>query len=422
MTDTTCEAFRRLDPDALQPDAVHRLVVGEDQALRVLTADEAAAELGDPFATTLLLQGRFPRSAGEVLTQLAEVAGADDPLAKAQFFLVGEGSQIAFTPETASVVRRLRFLVALGAGPEGPDILISSFSPDEGEVELMAWDRVRGGFNYYQTVGQSSAWVFAGNSRHALSAPTEGKGPFESHTSGNFLMKELRSPWIHWDSPAAAIQPSAMAEDDPLRGHPWFAQKELGGALALETSVARPSVVRWSRARFDAMAAAGTVQNPARVLRQLLETPTVNLISSHTESRNASGGTVELPQTFFVDSETLTEVLGLAPPPGWAVSGAIYEQSLASFGVRVTDGESFEQPGDTHFAFCVPERAFEDTQPVRDGLRIGLLTPRLAACLLMTDFANPIFSVRRAALMRTCRRQRRSTAVRAGSPTRWVRR
>lgn len=399
--DETCRAFRtRIPEEALSPDAIHRMVIGEDSGLRVLTPDEAAAELGDVFATALLLRGMFPRTGEEVLSLFAEAVGADDPLAKPSFFLVGEGSQIPFTPEALSVERNLRFLVALGGGSEGPDVLISSFAPDGGDVELMAWDRGQGGFNYYRTVGSSSAWVFGGNSRHALSDPTQGKGPFESHTSGNFLMKELRSPWIHWDSPAAQIFPTVMADDDPLRAHPWFLQKELGGALTCENAVAKPSIVRWSKARFDALVASGTVEDPARIMRQVLQTPTVNLISSHTESRNAAGGTVELPQTFFVDSEELSEVLGLqAPPEGFSVAGAIYEQSLATFGVQLSDGASFVQPGDTHFAFCVPERAFEDTQTLRDGLRVGLLTPRLAACLLMTDFPNPIFSARRAALM-----------------------
>lgn len=135
-------------------------------------------------------------------------------------------------------------------------------------------------------------------------------------------------------------------------------------------------------------------------MRQLLETPTVNLISSHTEARNAAAGNVDLPQTFFVDFEELSEILGLAAPPSFSVSGAIYGQSLQTFGVRVTDKLGFERMGDTHFAFCVPERALEDTQVLREARRIGLVSDRLAACLLMTDFANPIFSARRAALMK----------------------
>lgn len=395
VLDESCGVFRNLPEEALAPDSIQRMVIGEDTALRTLTTEQAAAELGDVFATALLLQGRFPRTAGEVLAFLSESTGASS-LGTPSFFLVGDGSQVAFTPETADVARNLRFLVALGGDPEGPDVLLSTFSPDRGDVEVMAWDRQRGGFNYYRTVGASSGWVFAGNSRHALSDPTQGKGPFESHTSGNFLMKELRSPWIHWDSPAAQIFPSVFGGTP----HEWFERKDLGGALACETAVARPSIVRWTKARFDGIVAnGGTVSDPARIMRQLLETATVNLISSHTESRNAATGTVDLPQTFFVDSEELSEVLGLQPPPPFAVPGPIYEQSLDTFGVRLADGAGFEQIGDTHFAFCVPERALEDTQVLREALRIGLLSKRLAACLLMTDFANPLFSARRAGLM-----------------------
>jgi hypothetical protein len=48
ITDTTCGAFRRLRPESLQPGRMHRFVVGEDTAVRVLTQDEAARELCDP--------------------------------------------------------------------------------------------------------------------------------------------------------------------------------------------------------------------------------------------------------------------------------------------------------------------------------------------------------------------------------------
>ena len=188
IPDTTCAAFRRLAPELLQPDRVHRFVVGEDPAPWALTGEEAAAELGDPFATLLLLRGVFPRTAGEVLAALDRATIEGDPLRRGFFFLLGEGSQIPMTPATAAVDRNLRFLAARGTGPDGADVLISAFHPDEGNVELMSWDRRSGGFNYYQTVGASSAWVFAGNSRHALADPTQGKGPFESHLSGNFVM------------------------------------------------------------------------------------------------------------------------------------------------------------------------------------------------------------------------------------------
>lgn len=398
ITDTTCGAFRRLRPESLQDGRVHRFVVGEDTRVRVLTGEEAAGELGDPFATALLLRGSFPRTAGQVLEALQQQA---PELGRPLFFLLGEGSQIPFSAATAGVQRRLRFLVALGVGPEGADVLISAFHPDEGDVELMAWDRRSGGFNYYQTVGASSAWVFAGNSRHAVAGPTQGKGPFESHLSGTFVMKELRFPWLHWHSQAANILPSVLPRDPPLLDHPWVTGRDPRGALTCEIAVAKPGVLRWTRTRFaQLLAGDGVISDPARIMVQVLGTPSVNIITSQTESRAAPpGGTVDLPQTFFLDSEAFTESLGLQPPPPFEVPSEIYRTSLTRLGVRLSDGRGFRQAGDTHFAFAVPERAFEDRAVLEEAIRTGLLTRRLAVCLLMTDFPNPIFSARREALL-----------------------
>ncbi|MEX2289190.1 MAG: hypothetical protein WD794_02535 [Mycobacteriales bacterium] len=128
VIDESCGAFRNLPEEALAPDAIQRMVIGEDAALRTLTAEQAAAELGDVFARTLLLRGRFPRTAGEVLAFFAEAGDADGSVGEPSFFLVGDGSQIAMTPDTAGVARNLRFLVALGGGPEGPDVLLSTLS------------------------------------------------------------------------------------------------------------------------------------------------------------------------------------------------------------------------------------------------------------------------------------------------------
>lgn len=343
------------------------------------------------------MAGTLPRTAGEVLEALK---AADPALGDPMFFVLGDGSQIPFSPETANLSRKMRFLTSVGNGPEGADVLVSAFHPDETDVELMAWDRTRGGFNYYRTVGESTGWVFAGNSRHALAEPTEGKGPFQSHLSGALVMKELRSPWINWHSPDANILPSAFAEDDPLRGHPWFTTKEPAGALTCETAVARPAIERWARFRFAGITAAGgAVENPERILRQVVTTPSVNLITSHNISADApSAESVEIPQTFFID-DSLAAVAGLNPPPPFNVVGAIYGQSLATFDAMLTDGNGFSQAGDTHFAFCVPERAFEDQAVLAQAISSGLITQRLAACLLMTDFPNPVFSDRRAQLL-----------------------
>ncbi|MGH2840048.1 MAG: hypothetical protein ACRDKY_04395, partial [Solirubrobacteraceae bacterium] len=281
--------------------------------------------------------------------------------------------------------------VAIGEQSQ-PDVIISTPRPDDTFVEAMAWDRRTGGFNYYRTV--AGAWVFAGNSRHALMGPTEGKGPFESHVTGNLVMKELRRPWINWHSVVGLIFDTIFAPDDELRRHPWFAGKQ--GADIFETTVARPSIRRWTKARFEVRA------EPARrVLRQIVESATVNLISSQNESRFAlsAGDPVRLPQTFFVDSEALTEVLDLPAPPGIAVAGDIYAATLERFEFRLRGSGGYVRPGDTRFAFVVPERAFEDRVALEEALKSGLVSERLAACLLMVDFPNPVFSARRASLL-----------------------
>lgn len=392
-----CEA---LAVEGLDDDAVHRFILGSDDRPNKLSQQEATQQLGDRFAQLVLLQDVFPRTAGEVLDAIEQAVPPGDPLRVQRFFLVGEGTQIAPMPGV-EVNRSLRFLATVGEGPGGPDIMLSAFNPDHGTVELMAWDLAEGGFNYYRTVGTSSAWVFAGNSRHALTAPTRDNGPFESHKSGHFLMKELRLPWVHWDSPQARVVPSIFDEEN-LLNHPWVANLAPGGAYTLEEDVAIPAIRRWTKARLEALVSGNSEETPRRVLEQVLTTLTVNLASSNTSSVAATTGavpTVDLPETFFVDSAALSGVLDLAPPPRPFVPSTVYAESLRTFDVRLTDGAAFERPGDTHFAFVVPERAFEDTDTLRQAMERGIVSRRLAACLLMVDFPNPIFSEKRQRLL-----------------------
>ena len=381
----------------LQDDVLHRLVLGLGGAHDAAPVDPE--ELGDPFAEQLLARGIFPRTAGEVLAALLVNTPPGDPLRTHLFFLVGEDSQLPHV-DGVRVRRNLRFLVTCGGGPEGPDVFLSSFHPDQGVAEVMAWDRRTGGFNFYRTMPDSSAWVFAGNSRHALTEPTRGLGPFESHVNGHILMKELRIPWVHWHSPFARVSASVLREQG-LESHPWVARLEPGGAYTLEDDMVRPAISRWTRARIDALRRGTAEETPRRLLEQLLDTLTVNLTSSRTSSAAAVAGaapSVDLPGMFFVDSALLTAV-GLATPPPLDVPSDLYASVLGSFESRLEDGAGFRLDGDTHFAFVVPVRAHEDVETMVQAIAAGLVTRRLVACLLMVDFPNPVFSPRRRRLL-----------------------
>ena len=386
----------------LDGGSLHRFVVGRDQAPQALSSEEIKDQLGDPFALKLLGEGVFPITAEGVLDELDKRIDANDPLAQStqMSFVLGENSQIPVS--SGPVTDTLRFLVTRGRGSEGVELIISVFRPDQAdEVEVMAWDQKRKGFNFYRSAGDNGTWLLAGNSSDGVSEASEFKGPFESHVTGNFLMKELRAPWINWQSPDATIFPNVFADADSRKTHPWFTDKEPQGALVCESTVAKPAITRWTKARFDRIISDdGTVERPQRIVGQLLETRTANLITSHASSTAAaSSATFDLPQTFFVNSEALTEILKLQAPPAFNVSGAFYAKTLDDFAVRLTDDVQFSQDGDTQFAFCVPEPPFEDKAVLDEALARGLISPRLAACLLMVDFANPVFSGRRAALL-----------------------
>ena len=111
----------------------------------------------------------------------------------------------------------------------------------------------------------NNAWVFAGNSRHALTAPTRDNGPFESHKNGHFLMKELKLPWVNWHSPTAVVASSVFAEEG-LLGHPWVTNLTPGGAWTLELDIARPAIRRWTKARLEALVSGNSDETPRRVL------------------------------------------------------------------------------------------------------------------------------------------------------------
>jgi hypothetical protein len=406
MADTSCGIFGTLDGN-LDPKTIHRMVVGVDEHPRPMTATEARRELGDPFASLLLLKGKFPRTGEECVEGIRKAAPKSSPLRDHMVFLVGEGSQIPFAQQKgARLSDSFRFIVAVGASPggppEGPDVIVSVFGPDSPVIELMAWDRKRDGFNYYRAVGSKPVWVFAGNAADALGDPTQDKGPFESHRSGAFVMKELKKPWVHWHSDLAIVNRDAFPPDDARTKHPWFTAMEPTGAYTLEPAVARPAVERWANSRFDKLADSGKVQRPRRIMRQILGSPTANIASSNVESASVRDVTeVDLPPSFFASVDWLVEDLRLAAPQvAFTVKGSIYRKALDRFGVRLEDRDmGFGRKGDTHFAFAVLEPAFEDQVALRGALRIGLLSRRLAAALLMVDFPNAIFSERRAKLL-----------------------
>jgi hypothetical protein len=375
----------------------------EPNPSRVMTDDQVDRLLNDPFATLVLRTGTFPKSLPELLSALDAHNGAPEGLPDTSSFLVAEGGQIPF--EDGQNNGGSRLIVVRGRNGM-PELMINVLAPPsvspraEGLLlEVIAWDPKNKTFHFYQR--QSGVWFWCGQSDMALVAPTRGEGPFDSHINGYVVMKELKAPWVHWHGPDLQITETAYALNDPMVTDPLFLTKDF--AFNFEMQVIRPLARRWNDARFIKAVTGGVLEHFDQYARQLLDATSANLISTRKEwSRIGTGEDLEdVPPTFFADIESLVGAIGLnAEVPPLVFRRNRYQALAQQHGLRVRDPRlNVDRPGDVPFCFTVPERAFEDVLALEALLHNGILSPRLAAALLMVDFPNPVGSPRRTSLL-----------------------
>lgn len=383
---------------AVDPAKINQHIIGLPDQPRVMTDDEVAELLNDPFAVGVLRRGKFPSTLDELLSGLDAGAPAVD---RQESYFVSEGGQIRFQEGLDKGGSRL-LVARFDSGTGAAELMMSVLLPpgtsprrDDILIEVLAWDPQNRTFHFYQR--QQGAWFWCGQSDMALEEPTRGHGPFDSHVNGYPLMKELKTPWVHWHGPGRGIAETAFAPDDPLVSDPLFTTKD--HALNFENQVMRPMCERWNTARFDKLLATSP-PNLTSVLRQVVDTTTANLVSTHKEwTRIGEDGDLDdVPPTLFFDQDCFAELGIAANVPALQLSRERYAALVATHDLRVR-GQGVDVAGDVPFCFTVPERSFEDVLVVRELVGRQLMSERFAGCLLMVDFPNPLFSARRASLL-----------------------
>lgn len=392
------------------PQELYRFVAGVDSCLTPMTSGEIGG-LRDPLG---LMLARNQNGAGPWPSRVAEVVTAVQqgiPGLRRASYVVGEGSQVPAAVTSRANNRNLRYVITWQNGST-PSIYLSS-RPDATSpifMEMIGWDPVKRAFNYYRYISNSEVvdddpddvrtWTYAGDTASSRSSASAGRGCFSCHRNGGLNMKELKAPWNNWHSQLALIRagnvPTGVASD------PLF--REASNAESFERDVFRPvmQALMVERVRSSIDSSTRQVTDPASLLRHLMTNTTVNFTSSQVVARSAAPP-LNIPPTFVINDDLLgsgglnlgyaNQLLTLPVPD--------YRRLVASH--RLVNGVNsrrpeYAWPGDNFFAVFYPEPAFEDVAAVQELWRQMVISPELAAAVLMVDFPNPVFSPSRDAL------------------------
>lgn len=357
-------------------------------------SNEETRSLKDPMATTFFANGLFPLTIDEVMNGLDELGAVPN----VNSYLIGEGGQIH--PVADGALRRdFRFAIIRSFGSEA-DLMVSTDARDRSVntfLQVAAWDAHEKYYNFYMRMEE--AWVWCGNSYTALEPESRGKGCFDSHVNGSVVMKELEAPWMHWQSMSARV---ILEANDPIRTNPLFQPPILTGAEDLETKI-KGAIFRWTHSRLSKDVNEQRIAHPQWLVRQMLTTTTVNIATSPVEFENIEDdASFPIPVGFWINHEALLDCLHInANFEIPTMKGKNYKDLIEKYRFALKSG-TFTQKGDSFFAFAVPVPAFEDVNVVDQMVNMNFIGAKFAACCLMVDFPNPIYSNRRQQLMKYC--------------------
>jgi hypothetical protein len=297
------------------------------------------------------------------------------------------------------------------AVPDG-DVLIvdQDFSAMSLMIELIAWDRTKEVYNFWELrgTGAGSEWTFRGDSNDILADVAQinvgSRGPAFGtrlrcsgcHTLGGPIMKELEAPQNDWWTTQRKLRLSPFklkSGDDPN-------SPANVAARLFEKATDASNLSQQVKQGIDRLIAVrarrgGDGQNLKQQLRSLFFTMELNLVTDSLpfKEREKAGAPIEIPQAFFVDARLVGQE---RPIP---VKLALYQDALKEVGSQFAPDET---PGlvEAFHAFVVPARSHIDNQVIDELIKQGMLDEELVADVLAVDFTTPVYSRARASLIR----------------------
>ncbi len=343
--------------------------------------------LKDPIAQFVLrAEGSCPRTAADVMEVLAMRDGVD--------CAVPTGTGTAVVSETAQVTGvadgfRAITIRDCGGRPEhGLAISMANLHGDSTRVpddaEFMAFDPTLGSFSFYTL--QGGVWTFHGTSQDLVTPGTQSRCA-QCHADGGMIMKELDTPWVHWEGDATT--PGAATLIDAIDD---LGTRRTGSDLEQTVLAANRE---WTEIWLKNLLLEGDLE---RVLAPLFCTHEFNL--------GTAAKAVDDPVRFVPAEALVDDVFDAgAFPLQINVTPASYDAAIAASGQRVQrGGKALRRPDgsaaiDTHFKLAFVQRARADQQFVERLQQVGVIDREFAMDVLAIDFTRPVFSAERCALL-----------------------
>jgi hypothetical protein len=402
--------------------------VGACQVIDMSGGADGLGQLNDPVANLILKGEGCPTTFEAIQEKLQQVDAADScngPVGRGNFYhVVSERSQKLGRPDESRVVVSRRC-----GGRPNQHLLISLFgvTPDRlpSTAELIGFDQTSGVFNYYSIEDldtQGPKWRFFGNSVDMLikgpDAATASAGQLQNrrcancHVSGGLVMKELASPWLHWEG---AMTTPGITEPHPEGGETFPLGMKFpilgthSDGRAFESFVVSGNR-GWIATRIELTKAALQPDDPQssiRFLEPLFCTVEINLDTAGRKERGNHGEIIGDRRMTQLGGSFFSEVGGGNVSQ---LDPALYQALLAEHDHKFIDSQSpAKEPvrnaqgqvvRDGHFEFIYPARSDIDARYVGELLSRGVIDLELRQDVLFIDFTRPVYSENRCNILK----------------------
>jgi hypothetical protein len=344
-------------------------------------------ELSDPFARFVLQQGPEGCATGfrEIVDRLNEADNEDCGFGGGVHTRVASET-VQFNPDTPMRAVTTRACNNRAAW----ELSFSVFGARRGApvpetVEVMAFDPETREFNYYEAA--NGRVHFFGSSTDILRGHA-GRCQ-QCHTGGGLVMKELRSPWVHWE---AFGNPDASREliDD---NSDLLGSRRAGSDME---NLTKQGNAAWNETRLGLLSEPSNGFTVKDLLRPLFCGTEFNLDTFGTSS---SGNVAHIPELFFAHSKLTGTGAGLGTHDGERntvpMDNAVYQSAIEAVGQTVPQ----INVADTKFAGVFVEPSLADIDFINKMVDAGILDEDLMLDVLAVDFTRPVFSDARCGLL-----------------------